>query len=320
LITSRYGEELRGIRRQELALFTPEEAREYLRSHLHAGLLAQLNGEATLDAVAEAVDYLPLALELVASYIHETRQSPTEWLEEWRETPAATIAYHDADALNYPLSLARVWEQSISLTSTNAREILHSLAWLAPRPATVPLRAFREAQDWPRIRVALGELAKASLVTWPIGAEEITVHRVLQVVARHSLNDEERTSSLASALTRLVATLPSPEWNEGGWALWERLAPHCRALLDHLCKDALEPDAARIMNDLALWLYHRAEYGEAEPLYQRALAIWEKVLGPEHPHVATCSENYAALLLEMGRTAEAASLESRARVIRAKQT
>jgi hypothetical protein len=65
LITSRYGGDLGGVRRQELALFTAEEAREYLLSHLHAGLLAQSSGEVALDAVAQEVDHLPLALELV---------------------------------------------------------------------------------------------------------------------------------------------------------------------------------------------------------------------------------------------------------------
>ena len=62
----------------------------------------------------------------------------------------------------------------------------------------------------------------------------------------------------------------------------------------------------------------RGSMWEAEPLYQRALAIWEKALGPEHPSVATCLENYAALLKEMGRGAEAEPLEARAKAIRAK--
>ena len=44
----------------------------------------------------------------------------------------------------------------------------------------------------------------------------------------------------------------------------------------------------------------------------------EKALGPEHPNVATCLENYAALLKKMGRGAEAEPLEARARAIRAK--
>jgi hypothetical protein len=59
-------------------------------------------------------------------------------------------------------------------------------------------------------------------------------------------------------------------------------------------------------------------HGEAEPLYQRALAIREKALGLEHPNVATCLENYALCLQAMERSQEAEPLEARARAIRAK--
>jgi len=44
----------------------------------------------------------------------------------------------------------------------------------------------------------------------------------------------------------------------------------------------------------------QGKYAEAEPLYQRALAISEKTLGPEHPQVAT-SLNNLALLYQSGR-------------------
>ena len=59
---------------------------------------------------------------------------------------------------------------------------------------------------------------------------------------------------------------------------------------------------------------------EAEPLYQRALAIREKALGPEHPEVATVLENYAPLLRKIGKDAEVAELEARASTIRAKNS
>jgi hypothetical protein len=52
--------------------------------------------------------------------------------------------------------------------------------------------------------------------------------------------------------------------------------------------------------------------------YRRALAIHEKAVGAEHPKVATCLENYAFLLRNMGRPEEAAPLETRAKAIRAK--
>ena len=62
----------------------------------------------------------------------------------------------------------------------------------------------------------------------------------------------------------------------------------------------------------------QGKYVEAEPLYKRALAIFEKALGPEHSDVAAILENYAVLLRQTGRSAEANEMEARAKAIRAK--
>ncbi len=51
----------------------------------------------------------------------------------------------------------------------------------------------------------------------------------------------------------------------------------------------------------------------------QSLAIMEKALGPNHPHVATTLENYAALLRETGRICEANKVEARAKAIRVKR-
>ena len=75
---------------------------------------------------------------------------------------------------------------------------------------------------------------------------------------------------------------------------------------------------ATSLNNLALLYDNQGQYAEAEPLYQRSLAILEKALGPEHPDVATSRENYAILLRKTGRSAEADGREERARAIRAK--
>ena len=51
---------------------------------------------------------------------------------------------------------------------------------------------------------------------------------------------------------------------------------------------------ATVLNNLALLYQDQGKYAEAEPLYQRALPIREKALGPEHPDIAT---NLALLAL-----------------------
>ena len=52
---------------------------------------------------------------------------------------------------------------------------------------------------------------------------------------------------------------------------------------------------ATSLNNLAALYHAQGKYAEAEPLYQRALAIREKAFGPEHPDVATSLNNLAQL-------------------------
>ncbi len=80
-----------------------------------------------------------------------------------------------------------------------------------------------------------------------------------------------------------------------------------------------DPRLATTLNNLGEVYRAQAKYAEAEPLYMRAMAIYEKTLGPEHPDVAQSLENYAALLRKTGRDDEAVKLEARAKAIRAKR-
>jgi tetratricopeptide (TPR) repeat protein len=92
---------------------------------------------------------------------------------------------------------------------------------------------------------------------------------------------------------------------------------------DHFCKVLGEehPDVAASLNNLAGLLYAQGKYDEAVPLYQQSLAIMRKVcavhltassrdhsckvLGEEHPAVATSLNNLAVLLWKTGRSEEA---------------
>jgi hypothetical protein len=54
------------------------------------------------------------------------------------------------------------------------------------------------------------------------------------------------------------------------------------------------------------YIYHaQDQYAKAKPLYERALLIREKALGPEHPNVAACLNNLARLYRAQGRYGKA---------------
>src|SRR5690606_33023899 len=59
----------------------------------------------------------------------------------------------------------------------------------------------------------------------------------------------------------------------------------------------------------------QSRYAEAEPLYRRALAIWEKTRGPEHPDTADAVNALAVIYYRQGRDAGAEPLYRRALAI-----
>ena len=73
------------------------------------------------------------------------------------------------------------------------------------------------------------------------------------------------------------------------------------------------------MNNLAELYRVQAKYVEAEALYKRAMAVLEKALGPEHPHVANVLENMAKRCRNMGKEEEAEKLEARVKEIQSKR-
>ena len=74
------------------------------------------------------------------------------------------------------------------------------------------------------------------------------------------------------------------------------------------------PEDSRLatsLNSLANLYWDQGKYGEAEPLFKRALAIREKALGPEHSDVATTLKDLAILYLDQLRYGEAEPLFKR---------
>ena len=61
------------------------------------------------------------------------------------------------------------------------------------------------------------------------------------------------------------------------------------------------PDTLVSVNNLALLYEAQGRYGEAEPLYRRALEAYERVLGKEHPDTLISVNNLAGLYQAQGR-------------------
>ena len=77
-------------------------------------------------------------------------------------------------------------------------------------------------------------------------------------------------------------------------------------------------DEAKQLNQKGNELYKAGKYEEAIPYAKQVLAIREKVLGNEHPLVATSLNNLAELYRVIGRYSEAEPLYKRSLEIREK--
>jgi tetratricopeptide (TPR) repeat protein/CHAT domain-containing protein len=99
----------------------------------------------------------------------------------------------------------------------------------------------------------------------------------------------------------------------------------CRNIVSAFCvvvlatvATAQQADEATALNTQSLKLFNEGKYSEAIPLAQRALAMREKALGPDHPDVAVSLNNLATLYNAQDRYAEAEPLFKRALAIHEK--
>jgi tetratricopeptide (TPR) repeat protein len=274
---------------------------------------------AEAKALARKLGCLPLALAQAQAYMHEAVES----FEGYRALLAASgseMLREGRAHPDYPEPVARTWDLSIRAAEQQcpaARPLLELLAFLAPE--TLP-RAVLDAKpdalpeslrDKLARNRAIGALVRFSLIGIQDGS--IVVHRLVQAVTRDEL-DEATAKARAEAAVQLVdAAWPGAPWE---YTLWPRIG----TLLPHVLASTGEAEqlgvalqtTATLLNNIALYHNARAAYAEAEPLFQRAIAIGEKTLGPEHPNFATQLNNLANLYRDTGRDAEAATLYQRA--------
>jgi tetratricopeptide (TPR) repeat protein len=118
----------------------------------------------------------------------------------------------------------------------------------------------------------------------------------------------------AAATVELVAKAFPPGSDEvANWPACERLLPHALAAADHAEAHTAAPERTGwLLNRAAAYLWARARFREAQACSQRALAIAEATLGPDHPTIATARNNLGGDLRALGDLAGAKAQLERA--------
>ena len=278
--------------------------------------------------ISTEMDGLPLALDQAGAFIEETPSTLAEYLALYRAKGADLRARrgklapsHPSVTITFSLAFARMAEANPA-----AADLVRGCAFLAP---DIPEEIFTQGgRGWgepiaelvtkPLAWVeAIEEAGRFALIHRDAEDKSLHIHHLVQEVVKDGMNAGTSRGWAERVVQALNEVFPDPEFQN--WPQCERLLPHAR-MAARLVEDfgLGSAVAARLLNKSGYYLDGRAQYPEAEPLYRRALAIYEKALGPEHPDTATSLNNLARLYVGQGRYPEAEPLCRRALAIREK--
>jgi tetratricopeptide (TPR) repeat protein len=304
-----------------------------LHSHASPVILSPTDIDIAKTMV-ELMDGLPLALDQAASYIEATQCSLSDYQQLFQSAHFRLLDERDAYA-DHPLSVARTFAlafEQLKKNSPVAAELLTVCAFLAPD--AIPETFFIEgakylgptfellAADPLKFNAAIKALPTYSLIQRNATTRILTIHRLVQVVLRESLEETVQRIWEARVIHAMSQLLPREKTEANYWQICERLIPH--ALVGVTLSEQWDTNEV-LQNTLALlsficrvatYLSHRARFAEAESLYQRALQIGEATRQNEDALMAEALHGLARLYREQGKYEEAEPLYQRALVIR----
>ena len=323
----------------EIRLWPKEIGADYLI--VRTGRAAE---RAAAEALSQALGGLPLAHEQAAAYCERLDVSLADYRRRFETTPArllddarhAPAEYHDG--LTVAKTFALAIEEAAKLHPAAEPLIVHA-ALLAPEP--IPLFLFSEERE--KLGEPLGSMlagdgldeAVAALRAFALVDREaivdgrdaaittnaIRLHRLVREVAAARREGEAREQLRRALAAVLAAVYPAgaDNINPASWPRCALLTPHLLASCETEMADAAaNAECADLLNRAGEYFFGQAAYSGVRPLFERALAIREKVQGPEHPDTAESLNNLAVLLRDQGDLAGARPLYERALAIREK--
>jgi tetratricopeptide (TPR) repeat protein len=224
----------------------------------------------------------------------------------WKHPSMACWRADLGNPTDHDLSLAATFAVSWERVEDEAARRLFVLAGYCAPNQPIPCAALERAAGLQREACdgALGILTGLGLLEMEDAAKGPVIHPLLAEYARHLPEAADVLPALAHALAR-EARAANDRMDQSGSPLhFVPLLPHVRLVAEVAETGGLE-DAANLWGNLDYYLSRVADYSGAREASERALAIDERVYGPDHPEVATSVNNLGSVLRDLGDLAGA---------------
>lgn len=269
-----------------------------------------------LDAIANELGDLPLALHLAGSFLQSYRNSsfgvPAAYLESLREKDllahpslrgrgaGTSPTGHEAHVgRTFALSLDRL--DPASTSDVLALKLLVRAAWFAAgEPISRPLLLQSAEIDSSDMEAVLdGEDALGRLVD--LGILEVDdrgnplMHRLVAAWAR-GVAEADLGRVTVEEMMITEATRLNESRNPAPLRPWQA---HLRFVTER-ASGRQDGVAARLCEEMGLHLWQEGDYAGGRPYLERAVAVQEAVSGPEHPATARSLNSLGRILIDQG--------------------
>jgi tetratricopeptide (TPR) repeat protein/transcriptional regulator with XRE-family HTH domain len=270
---------------------------------------------------------LPLALDQAGAYLEETRCGLSAYLDLFRTQRTVLLHRRGDGAYEHLASVSTTFTLAITAVAKShpaALDLLHVCALL--QPDAIPEELFLQGGKYLGVKLAnitASEMAWNQLMAYACGYsllvrqpehQIVSLHRLVQAVLLDGMTETEQQVWKRRVIEALNAVFPEPSENTTSaiWKRCERLLPHV-LLRSHQAGGTSDSLACASLDyKTAFYLYQRGQYTEAEQLFQYALQMRERALGPDHPDVAASLNRLALLFISQGKYIEAEPLFQRA--------
>ena len=273
-------------------------------------------------ALADALGHLPLALDHAAAFCRRTQLSFAEYADK-----AEKLIITTPRGVEYPRSIAATFDLAIDQAVAQCPAAEALMAYLAQcAPERIPMMLIRGSMEDTEALNALSALTEVSLAKhdpFGDGAPALTVHRLVHRLARARAVAKGLAQSASECIIeRLAAIYPHQQYafDLPSWPLCDQLTPHVLAWRENYSEGAssLALKVADLLNRVGTYFHGRAAYPQAVPLISDAVAIREKLLGPDHPLTAQSLGDLARVFSYQNDFSFARPLLERALAIREK--